>query len=63
MITISPQLMFWLAAFSFFVGGVMGIIVRHAYAEEIAHRKDGQLKDAKDEVARLRAQVAHLIGR
>lgn len=59
----NPTLMFWLSGLSFILGGAVGIMVSHARAEQIAHRVEEDLKEAKAEILRLRAHVASIIGR
>lgn len=55
-------LFFVLAAVCFTLGGVMGTILQDAHARQREYRLTENLKDAKAEILRLRAQVANLIG-
>jgi hypothetical protein len=56
-------LFFWLAFFSFIMGSIGTVLVIDARTRQTEHRLWEDLKDARTEILRLRAQVAAIIGR
>lgn len=57
------MLFFILAAVSFSFGGAFGVILKNAHSQNREYKLTEDLKDARAEVLRLRAQVAKHIGR
>lgn len=56
-------LFFILAAVNFSFGGAFGVILKDAYSQNREYKLTEDLKDARAEILRLRAQVAKHIGR
>jgi hypothetical protein len=56
-------LYFILGSFSFVTGLGVGMSIRNALTTRVNHRQSEDLKDARTEILRLRAQVANIIGR
>lgn len=57
------MLFFLLAVVSFTLGGGMGTILKDVHIRYTEYKLTEDLKDAKAEILRLRAQVANLVGR